>query len=87
MADVSQAIREFIVREFMGDRRDAVLADDTQLIEDGIVDSLGIFVLVAFLEKEFGVKVRPEDVVLDNFESVSTIRDLVTQRQAGAAGA
>ena len=80
MADAAQAIKEFIIREFMGNQRDAVLDDDTPLIADGIIDSLGIFVVVSFLEKDFGIKLQPEDVVLDNFESVNTIRDLIALR-------
>ena len=82
MDNVAQAINEHIVRELMADKPDAVLDNDEPLIEGGIVDSLGIFLLVAFIENQFGIKVQPEDVVLDNFKTVNTIRDLVMARQS-----
>lgn len=86
MDDVARIIKDYVVREFMDSGRGGSLADDAPLIEDGVIDSLGIFVLVAFLEKEFGVKIRPDDILLENFETVGAIRDLVlARRPAGPA--
>jgi acyl carrier protein len=82
MTDIAQKLRDYIRREMMADRPDAALDDDEPLIDGGIVDSLGIFLLVAFIEEQFGIKVQAEDVILDNFKSVSAIKDLVLARQA-----
>jgi acyl carrier protein len=82
---MEQIIREYILKEFMFDNPQAVLTDDQPLLADGIIDSLGIFTLIAFIEKEFGVKIAPEDVILDNFESVNAIKNLVQSRQASKA--
>jgi acyl carrier protein len=77
---VHRTLNEYITREFMADRPGETLANDDRLFEDNIIDSLGIFVLVAYIEQEFGVKLQPEDVVLDNFATVNAIGDLVTSR-------
>lgn len=76
------AVRDYIVEQFMYDSPDAALEDDQPLIEEGIIDSLGIFTLIAFIEERFGVKVQPDDVVLENFESVNTISRLVEARRS-----
>jgi acyl carrier protein len=49
------------------------IKNDTALIESGILDSLSILKLVLFIEDRFGVKVSPEDVVPENFETVEAI--------------
>ena len=77
-----EQIKQYIIKEFMFETPQAELADDQPLLVDGIIDSLGIFTLIAFIEKEFGIKIAPEDVVLDNFESVHAISNLVQSRQA-----
>ena len=78
--DVAGVIKDYIVREFMDAKRRTALEDDAPLLEEGIIDSLGIFVMVAFLEKEFGLQIQPEDVVLENFETVNAISNLVSAR-------
>lgn len=44
-----------------------------ELLETGIVDSLGMMKLILFLEKQFKKRVPPEDMTLDNFKTVSKI--------------
>ena len=76
-----QQIRDFILKEFMFENPQAELTDDQPLLADGIIDSLGIFTLIAFIEKDFGLKIAPEDVILDNFQSVNAIANLIRSRQ------
>ena len=46
---------------------------ETDLLETGVLDSLGFVELVLHLEKEFGVKITLEQVEIDNFRSVERI--------------
>jgi acyl carrier protein len=80
MDPIEEALKEYIIKEIMSDSAGASIGPDDALIDDGIIDSLGIFTLIAFMEERFGVKVQPEDVVLDNFRSLRTIRALVASR-------
>ena len=75
MAEIKSAIKDFISDEFVTDGSD--IADDTNLLEEEIIDSLGIFTLVSFVEDRFGVKVDPEEVNLENFETLTAIESLV----------
>jgi acyl carrier protein len=87
MTTIEQVINDYIVQECMFDQPDAVLDNDEHLIESGIIDSLGIFVLVGFLEKRFGVKIQPEDVVLANFRTVVAVKDLVAAKLSATGAA
>lgn len=57
------------------------------LLDSGLIDSVGIFELVSFLEESVGVKVADEDIVPENFETIASIDALVTRlRGAGTPG-
>jgi len=80
MSNVSTVIKERIVAEFMGGS--GSLDDDTLLVEEEIIDSLGIFLLLGFIKERFGVDVDPEDVTMENFSTIRAITSLVEKKQA-----
>jgi acyl carrier protein len=79
MASVNTTIREYILREALPGASDDELTDDTNLIEEEILDSLGIFALVEFLETTFGIRIEAEEVVMTNFETLASIEALVAR--------
>jgi acyl carrier protein len=81
MKNVEQTIKDYVRSEFMVGKQGVALRDDENLIDAGIVDSLAIFVLIAFMEKEFGLKLQAEDVVLENFTTLNAINNLVRAKQ------
>ena len=78
MNNTEQSIKEYIAQEFLHDKPNNVL--EGNLVEEGVIDSLGIMTLIAYVEKQFGARIKPEDVVVENFESVAAIARLVGQR-------
>lgn len=64
-----QAIRSFIQAEILNDVT-APIEPDQNLLLTEMLDSLGVFRLVAYLETEFGVAIPPEDVTLENFATL-----------------
>lgn len=51
--------------------------DDTRLIELGILDSLDLLNLIDKLESYFNVTIPEDQIILENFESVSNILKLL----------
>jgi acyl carrier protein len=74
---VRDQIREFIQENLASTRGVTSFTDTESLTESGIVDSLGIFRLVAFLEDDLGVRVGDEEITADNLSSVERIEQLV----------
>ncbi len=85
MADLSEIIRAHIQKELMYDRPGVELGDDYPLIGEGVIDSMGLFNMIGFLEAEFGIKVGDDEIVLENFETVTKIRSLVEGKLARRA--
>ena len=76
----ARPIRAFIIERLAPATGRTHLDDDEDLIDSGVVDSLGIFQLVAFLEERFGVAIADSDITPDNFGTIARIERLVAAR-------
>jgi acyl carrier protein len=74
--DDKERIRGFIREDITLDSPDARLEDDTPLL-DGILDSMSLMRLVAFLEEDFGVEIDDTAITAENFRTVEDIARLV----------
>ena len=82
MTETQTAIRGFIVDELQQGIEPEFLDSNTQLIEEELIDSLGIMALVSFIENHWKVDIDPEEVLLDNFETIDAIERLVISKRA-----
>jgi acyl carrier protein len=53
------------------------LGNDEPLLNNGLIDSLGILEVVTFVEKEFGIIVSDEDLLPENFGSIRSLTNFV----------
>ena len=58
------------------------LTADFPLIDNHVIDSLGMITLVSALEDEFGIDVDDEDLVPDNFATIGQIAAFVDSKTA-----
>lgn len=74
------ALGKFFAQEGTG--RDAAVAvgPDTDIIAEGLVDSLGIFRLISFVEETFPVTIAPDEVLLENFQTPRALRNLIVKK-------
>lgn len=72
--ETSQVIREYIQKEIANGRE---ISNDESLLVAGVLDSLAVVKLVAYVENEFDVEIPDSDFDPDNFESVATITQLI----------
>lgn len=76
--EIQDKLRTFIADELQAPK-DA-LGDDMPLISSHVIDSLGLLQIVSYLEAEFEVEVSDDELVPDNFETISTITKLVQSK-------
>jgi acyl carrier protein len=71
---VETIINEYISQELVTDPALLPLADETPLLDSGILDSLSLLRLVIFVEERFGLTMGDDgDLLQENFASVNTI--------------
>lgn len=78
-------IRSFICAEFAPDIAPADLPADLDLIQSGVIDSLGVLKLVAFLEDDCAIAIAPEELDAELYKSLDAIADLLARKSAEAA--
>ena len=84
MATSEEIIRTHIARNILFSKTYGH-PDDASFLEEGIIDSMNVMELILFVEEQFGVEVTDEEIVPDNFDSVTRIADFVRRKSAVAA--
>ena len=74
---IREKIRAFILASI----RIPDLADDDNLFESGIVNSLFAVQLMTFIEKTFAIEVGPDDLEIANFKSIEAAAGFVVRKQ------
>jgi len=77
----SSDIRQFIIQKFPATRK-RPMNDDTLLLESGLIDSLGILDVVAFLERSFNIAITDEELTPDNFANINCMASFVRSKQS-----
>jgi acyl carrier protein len=77
-------IRDFILETYLFTRDASALGMDDSLLDRGIVDSTGMMEIVFFIEEQLQVKVRDEEMIPDNLDSVNKIAQFVASKRRAA---
>ncbi len=82
--DVREMVRGYIVENFLFGDESPLTGDGISLLDEGIIDSVGVMELVAFLEQDFDISVEDDELVPDNLDSVSNLVGFVGRKLAAA---
>ncbi len=74
-----------ICTEFAPDMDPSEIPVDLDLIESGVIDSLGILKLIAYLENEFDITISPEELDIELYRSLSDIDALIARKRSALA--
>jgi acyl carrier protein len=83
---LSQALVEFIEKNLVGSENPTPITDSTPLIDQGIINSMGLMQVIGFVEDRTGVRVSDDEVTPDNFQTVVSIEAMVTRLERQRAG-
>lgn len=72
-----QAVKQFILDRYLAGEDPSRLTATTPLVSGGILDSLALLDLVAFLEEQSGVEFEAHEVDPGNFESLAAIESMI----------
>lgn len=82
VVDTMTAVREFILDRFLAGEDPGRLTASTPLITGGLIDSLGMLQLVAFLEERLGLEFEARELDRDRLDTLDAIERLVRERLA-----
>ncbi|MEU6213400.1 acyl carrier protein [Streptomyces sp. NPDC090085] len=78
-------IKNFVITEFLPGTAASELAADHDLLNDGVIDSLGVLKLIAWVEDRFDLAIGDADLDPNNFRSVEAIDTFITTSRRTAA--
>jgi len=77
-----EELKAFIVEAFLfGDESEAFASSDS-FMEKGIIDSTGVLELISFLEQNYGITVKDEEMIPANLDSIDNLVEYI-RRKAG----
>jgi acyl carrier protein len=88
--EIKNAVRQFITQNVLLGVHQTTIEDSTPLVIGGLIDSIGMIGLVAFLESHFHVEFAPREINVHNMNTLDQIEELIrkklAERKSYAAG-
>jgi len=79
--EIKTQVRQYIVENFLFGDAAPLSDDDMSLLDGGIIDSVGVMELVAFLEQDFELSIADEELVPENLDSVNNLCGFISRKQ------
>ncbi len=79
--ETKDQVRDYIIENFLFGDTTSLIKDSASLLDSGIIDSVGVMELVAFLEEDFGLTIDDEELIPDNLDSVDNLASFIGKKQ------
>lgn len=79
--EIKVQVRAFLQKNFHVPGSKGI-EDGDSLLKEGIVDSIGLLDLIAFLEETFAIKVADEELLPENLDTIQRIETFVLRKQS-----
>ena len=72
---------EQVLIGYLSETIDEVVTPDTPLVEDGIIDSMGVLALIEFIEEQYNLDLDLDDLTIENFATITDIKNLIINKE------
>jgi acyl carrier protein len=77
----SEQIRAYIAENFLFGAEG--VTDETSLLDEGYIDSTSVLEIVGHLEERYGISVKDEELVPENFGSIANLTAYLARKLDG----
>ena len=77
---IEESVRQLMIERAWLEQQDPV-SDTDSLVDHGVIDSLTMMELIGFLERTYGIQVTDDELIPENFETLSAIAGFVEQKR------
>lgn len=81
MNSVEELLRKYIAENILFSSNGYPHQDDTSFLENGIIDSMNVLELVMFVEQKYRFKVEDDEIIPDNFDSITKMAAFIRRKQ------
>lgn len=79
--ELKQAIKHYIIQEFLPGENPDNVTDDLPLISSGILDSIATLKLVLFIEERFGITLEAHETDKENMDTLAQMVATIEAKQ------
>lgn len=73
-------IRQFIIENFLFGSDENNFNDNDSFLEISIIDSTGIFELIEFIEVNYRIKAKDDELIPENFDSLDNVSAYIMEK-------
>ncbi len=81
---MNDVIIKYVKDELLEGYEGMELEADQDLLGSGLIDSIGMMTLVAFVEEQFDLSIPPGDLTIENFMTIDAISTYLESRKQQA---
>jgi len=79
--ELKQAIKNYIIQEFLPGENPENVTDNLPLISSGILDSIATLKLVLFIEERFGITLEAHETDKENMDTLAQMVATIEAKQ------
>ncbi|MEW6179844.1 MAG: acyl carrier protein [Chloroflexota bacterium] len=79
-SNIEQQIKEYIAENILFSSDGYPYPEETSFMENGIVDSMNVMEIVAYVEETFGIRVEDREIIPANFDSVKNLANYLRMK-------
>ncbi len=76
---MNETIINFIIEKLHDGRADLEIDPEEDLLGTGLIESMAMMRLIAFLEEEYSIKVTPQEMTIENFMTVEAMVNFINR--------
>jgi acyl carrier protein len=80
MHQIEQEVRQFVIDNFVFETSNGDFSNEDSFFDSGLLDSMGVLTLVEFVQEKYGIAIGDDELLPENWDSVSRIASFVQAR-------
>jgi len=80
VVDLKSQLRDYILRNFLFGDREIFYSDSDSFMEKSIIDSTGILEIIIFVENNYNIKIKDEEILPENLDSIDNLTNFINRK-------
>ena len=78
--EIKNNVKQFIIDNFLFGSIDNSFHDDDSFMENGIIDSTGILELIEYIEHQYNIKIKDEELLPENLDTLNNVSYFIMRK-------
>lgn len=81
--ETQEQVRNFVIENLLLGEEEENFSNGQSFLDSGLIDSTGILEIIAFLEDEYDITIKDDEMIPENLDSVERIVAFLEKRKNG----